>query len=327
MNVDAASASREELQAIQTSQLGVIWHHFRRHRAGLIALAIFSLLVLSTIIVPLLSPFDQNANNGLIPLAPAGTVDPNNSLTHILGTDSKGRDNLTRLFFAGQASLIIAFTSALSVVALGATIGAVAGLYGGWVDSLIMRVTDFMLALPLLPMYLFVIRIIRGLVGFEFSKINNFNTIATMVLIFVVFGWMGIARLVRGSILSLRSQAFVEAARALGASNRRLIFKHLIPNSIAPVLVAATFAVGDFIIMEAVISYFGLGVTDPPTPSWGNLLGNNQSFTWSITNLNPTEDIRGYLVLLPSLMVFVAVLCVNYIGDALRDALDPRLHF
>jgi len=150
------------------------------------------------------------------------------------------------------------------------------------------------------------------------------GTVATIILVLSLFGWLGISRLVRGSILSLRSLDYIEATRALGANNRRIITRHLMPNSIAPIIVAATLAVGDFIITEAFLSFLGLGIQDP-TPSWGNLLYGAQEYSSFITNINPTQEIRGYLILFPGLMILITVLSVNFIGDALRDALDPRL--
>jgi peptide/nickel transport system permease protein len=153
---------------------------------------------------------------------------------------------------------------------------------------------------------------------------DKLGTVVTIILVLTLFGWMGIARLVRGSILSLRSLDFVEATRALGASSRRIILRHLMPNSLAPLLVAATRAVGDFIISETALSFLGLGIQQP-TPSWGNMLSGSAEYTWYITDINPTQEIRGYLILFPGLMILLSVLSINFIGDALRDALDPRL--
>ena len=149
----------------------------------------------------------------------------------------------------------------------------------------------------------------------------------SLTAVFVIFGWMGVSRLVRGLALSLRNQPFVEAARALGGGTPRIIFHHVLPNAIVPVLIAGMFMIGDFVIFEAVLSYFGMGFRDLLTPtvvSWGNLLAFNQDQAWFMTNLNPFEQIRGYLVLLPSLFLFITILSVNFIGTALRDVLDPR---
>jgi len=308
-------------------QLTVTWQRFHKHRFGVVALVILGLLVLSTIIVPIFSPFDQGVMYPDIRLAPIGTVNPNTGHTHLLGTDTNGRDIWTRLFYAGRISLIIALLSAASVVVVGSIIGAVAGFYGGWVDMVFMRLADFMLALPILPMYLIVIRFLRLTLSGDnllFAE-DTAGIMLTLIIIFTLFGWMGISRLVRSSILSLRSQPFVEAATALGASNRRIIFRHLLPNSLAPVLVAATFVVGDFIILESILSYFGQGILEPPSTSWGIMIANGQQYVLRVTNINPFEDIRAYLAILPGAMILLTTLCVNYIGDALRDALDPQM--
>jgi peptide/nickel transport system permease protein len=158
-------------------------------------------------------------------------------------------------------------------------------------------------------------------------KSEETNTVITIVAIsgvFVLFGWMGLARLVRGSVLSLRTQTYIEAAHALGVSNKRIIVRHLLPNTMGPILVAATFAVADFIILEAILAYFNQGINDPPLPSWGNLIVSTQSLAFGITDLNPFDNVRGWLFLTPALLAVIAVLSINYIGDALRSALDPH---
>jgi peptide/nickel transport system permease protein len=181
-----------------------------------------------------------------------------------------------------------------------------------------------MLSLPDLPMLLIVSKMMSES-HFMDQIFGGFGTVVTIITVLTVFGWMGIARLVRGSILSLRSLDFIEATKALGASSRRIILRHLMPNSMAPLLVAATLAVGGFIISETALSFLGLGIMQP-TPSWGNMLTSAREYMLFITtNLNPSEEIRGYLVLFPGLMILLTVLSINFVGDALRDALDPRL--
>jgi peptide/nickel transport system permease protein len=306
------------------SGANLAWHRFRRHRSGMVALVVLAVLVLGVIFVPLFSPYRYDQVSGQ-PYAVWGTYDTEWGNTHLLGTDPLGRDVLTRVFYAGRASLTVAFIATLISVVIGTIIGGLAGMYGGWVDSALMRSADFLLALPLLPMYLLALRFIRIWFGGGAAEIRDSLTgIFVMVIVLVIFGWMGVSRLVRASILSLRAQTFVEASVALGASNRRVMFRHLLPNCLTPVLVASTFAVGDVIIIEAMLAYFGHGLLDPPTPSWGNLLANNQEFTWRITDLNPYLDVRAYYVLLPALLILITVLCLNYIGEALRDTFSPR---
>lgn len=318
----------KRLASGQTSQTAVIWQGFRKQRLGLIGLVLLLAMVLGVIIVPIISPFDIHGISPLSRFAPIGAMDQMNGQTHWLGTDYLGRDEMARLFTGGRISLLVALGTTMLIVLIGTFVGAASGYYGGLVDSILMRLTDFMLAIPLLPMYLFAMRLLKEAPALKplwsDDKSNALLTLAAITGVFTLFGWMSLARLVRGSVLTLRSLDFVEAARALGASNRRIIFKHLLPNSVAPIIVAATFAVGDFIILEAVLAYFQQGVTDRPFPSWGNLLAPVQGLAMNLTNVNPFEDIRGWLFLFPSLMMLVTVLSLNYIGDALRNALDPH---
>ena len=319
--------SERQLAPAYASQAAQLWRNFRSHKTGVVSLIVLVLIVLAVIVIPVISPFDAHAAYPIDRYAPAGTVNSQTGQVHWLGTDWLGRDELARLSVGGRISLLVALFATLLILALGTVIGLVAGYYGGWADVVLMRLTDFMLALPLLPMYLFVMRslkqaaILRPL--WLDDKTNATLTLVAVAGVFTLFSWMGLARLVRASVLSLRSQNFVEAARALGASNRRIIVRHLLPNCVAPIVVSATFAAGDFLILEAILAYFGQGVTDRPFPSWGNLLAPVQGLVFSLTNINPFEDIRGWLFLFPTLMILVTVLCINYIGDALRSALDP----
>jgi peptide/nickel transport system permease protein len=283
-------------------------------------------VVLSVTILPMVSPFDIQKLNGMLYLKPIGATDfYEGNIPHILGTDRDGRDFFTLLFTGGRYTLLVALIPTIAIVIIGSLMGAAAAYFGGWVDSIIMRVTDFASALPLLPAYLFAFRIIRPTREANLSPSDVSAIMGTVALVFIIFGWMGICRMVRGQILSLRAQPFVEAAHALGSGHRRIILKHLLPNCIAPIIVAATFAFGDFIIMESIITYFGLGLLMPPVPSWGNLISAAQGYAWNLTNLNPWEDIRALLLLAPVFMVLITVLAINYIGDALRDALDPHI--
>ena len=319
-----AIAADERLEPIEAGQAMLTWRRFKKQRAGFVALIILVLMSLGIIFIPLLSPFDPGKASPLAAFATAGSADPLTGQMHVLGTDVFGRDNFTRIFFGGRPSFFLAVLATLVTVVIGVIVGLAAGYYGGWPDTVVMRFTDFMLALPLLPMFIFGSRIlILSTDPITLLKITM-GGITTIFFVFVAFGWMGITRLVRGSILSLRSREYVEASRALGAGHRRIIFRHLLPNALGPVLVAATFQIADFIIWEAILAYFVQGIVDPPTPSWGNLLANNVQYVSRVTNLNPFDDIRAYLFLLPNIMIFITVICINYIGDALREVLDPR---
>lgn len=323
------SASTVDSTDVSHSQSWLIWRGFRRHRLGMIGLVTFILMVLAIIFIPIFfpDPYRRINPDSLLWAAPMGKVDPSNGHVFWLGSDRWGRDNLGLLFEAGRLSLTVAIVPALLVLMIGFIIGALAGYYGGWVDNLLMHVTDFLLALPLLPAYIMAIRLIRS--NPRTAEEQIWSSVATVIAVFVIFGWMGVSRLVRGLVLSLRTQPYVEAARALGATTPRIIFRHLLPNLAGPMLVAGIFLVGDFIILEAVLSYFGLGIPDqlnPPVVSWGNILANHQDQAWYLTSLNPFEQIRGYLVIFPSILLLVTVLSINFIGDALRDVLDPRRH-
>jgi peptide/nickel transport system permease protein len=317
----------ERLAPAEASQLAVTWKRFRKHRLGTLGLIVLTLLILSVIFVPMISPFEYDATGEVWQYAPAMSVaqfGPYAGKTYILGTDDVGRDIFTRLFFAGRISLTVGILTTFLVVMIGATVGALAGFYGGAVDTVLMRFVDLMLSLPELPMLLILSKMLgsSGIMDSIFGR--TMGTVATIILVLTLFGWLGLSRLVRGSMLSLRSLDFIEATKALGASNRRIILRHLMPNSFAPIIVAATLAVGSFIITESALSFLGLGI-QPPTPSWGNLLTNSRDHMFFIVNINPFKEIRGYLVLFPGLMILLTVLSINFIGDALRDALDPRM--
>ncbi len=270
-------------------------HRFLKHKLAIIgalfALVLSLMAVLASVIAPF--PFDR------ISLG-SRWVPP--SFPHVFGTDELGRDVLTRIMYAGRISLTVGYVTAISVAVIGSLVGAVAGFYGRFIDSLLMRTVDMLHSIPTLPLYLILAALIPG------------GGVSRIVLIFTVFGWTSVARLVRGQILTLRTQDFVEAARAMGASETRIILRHLIPNALAPVIVAATLTVGGAILAESGLSYLGLGI-QPPTPSWGNMLQRAQEYLWN----------ASWLAVFPGILIFITVLSFNFLGDGLRDALDPRL--
>jgi peptide/nickel transport system permease protein len=311
----AQAQQADRITTAEQSQLAVTWKRFRKHRLGLLGMVVLTTLIILCVMIPFVSPYKYDEVGIFFQPATA---------EHWLGTDDVGRDVFTRLFQAGRISLAVGVLTTVMVVLLGALVGALAGFYGGAVDTILMRFVDLMLSLPDLPMLLIVSKMMSESRFMENIFGRDLGTVVTIITVLTVFGWMGIARLVRGSILSLRSLDFIEATRALGASSRRIILRHLLPNSLAPLLVAATLAVGQFIIGETALSFLGLGI-QPPTPSWGNMLTSSAEYTWYVTNLDPTKEIRGYLIMFPGLMILLTVLSINFIGDALRDALDPRL--
>jgi peptide/nickel transport system permease protein len=289
----------------QPRSRNTVWRRFRRHRVALAGGAILILLVLIAVFARFIAPWDpnyiDNAHWQGYPLAPGVAG-------HILGSDEDGRDLLSRLIFGAQISLTIAVFAVFMEIVIGTVLGAISGYYGGWVDFTLMRITDVVLSIPLLPLLL----VITAIVADTSNKAAlNFGVI---VLIIGSLSWPSVARLVRASFLSLREREFTEAARALGNRDGRIIFRHLLPNAVAPIIVQATLEVANVIILESTLSFLGFGV-QPPTASWGNMLSNAQS---NIT-------IAPWAAIFPGLCILVTVLAINYLGDGLRDALDPNM--
>jgi peptide/nickel transport system permease protein len=264
-----------------------------RHRLALLGLALVGIFALGSLLAPWLTPYQPNKTN-----LTAMLVAP--TMAHPLGTDELGRDMLTRILYGGRVSLAVGVLAVLLSVSIGTTIGSLAGFYGGRLDNVLMRFVDFMISLPLL----FVLIILSTLYG---------TKPGTIVLVIGGLRWMGTARLVRGSFLSLREREFVEAARCLGAGPWRIIVRHILPNALGPIIVAASLGVAGAILTESSLSYLGLGI-QPPMASWGNMLRNAQDQMFR----------APWTAIFPGLVIFLTVLSINYIGDGLRDAFDPR---
>ena len=289
-----------EVNLESLNQWQLAWRKFRKHRLALIGLAILTFLVVVAIVGPILSPFVFNSIPKPDKLVNAGRPP---SLAHLFGeTGGLQRDVLQLVVNGARTSLIIGFTSMALGVVLGTIIGALAGYVGGFVDNILMRIVDVMLSLPLL----FVI-----LVASQFFGNGN---VILIIIIFGLFSWMGIARLVRSLFLSIREREFVEAAKAVGVRDRRIIFRHILPNAISPIVVSASLIVGGNIIGEAFVSFLGFGV-NPIYPTWGNILTN--ALTYLLVG-------NWWWPFFPGLAIILTVLAVNFIGDGLRDALDPR---
>lgn len=294
------------LTPTKESQFFIVWRRFRRHHlaiAGLIVVVGFMLLAIFA--------------NTIAPYDPIGDQDPYNknappSAAHLLGTDEIGRDVFSRLLYAARVSLTVSFAVTIVSVFIGAIIGGTSGYFGGWVDSVIQRSVDFLLTIPLLPLLLAFSSLLRGL-KIPFVP-DQWASVIIIVVILIVFGWMGTCRLVRGMVLSLRSLDFSEASRALGMSDFRIIFRHMIPNAMAPIIVNATLGLGGVIVLESALSFLGFGI-QPPVPTWGNMLQAAQQGLLG----QPAK------VFYPGLAIFLTSLAFNYVGDGLRDALDPRL--
>jgi peptide/nickel transport system permease protein len=280
------------------------WRRYRRHRLALAGSLVLLTLTLSTLVGPLVYPTAINEIDFAVKLTGPSHLHP-------LGTDDLGRDLLARLLYGGRISIAVGLVATLIAITLGIGIGALAGYYGGPLDHVLMRVTDLFLALPHLPLLLLVVFLLRERMRQLFGP-----EVAIFLLIVGVIGglrWMQPARLVRAAFLSLKEKEFVEAARCIGVSDGRLIVRHILPNTLSPVIVAATLSVGSAILTESSLSFLGLGFP-PDTPTWGRLLADARDYL----------DIAPHWALCPGVMIFLAVLSINYIGDGLRDALDPR---
>lgn len=278
-----------------------VWRRFRRHPGAIVGAIVLSLLILAVLLAPL-SPYDPETSD-----LPARFQPP--SWQHPMGTDALGRDLLTRVLYGGRISLMVGLLVVAISLAVGVPIGALAGFYGGRVDSILMRLTDIFLSLPAFLVLILLSAILREVDAPLFER----NNVLTIGVVIGVLSWMTFARLVRAAFLTIREMDFVTAARCLGASNRRLIVTHILPNAIGPVIVEATLGLGYAIIEESGLSFLGFGI-QPPTPSWGNLLSNAQEYLTKYP----------WLAIFPGLMIFLTIISANYIGDGLRDAFDPH---
>jgi peptide/nickel transport system permease protein len=280
------------------------FRQFRRHRLAMLGVATFTLLLLATLVGPFLwtTPGDK-IDYG------AGLLGP--SFEHPFGTDDLGRDLLKRALVGGRVSMAVGVVAVVIAITLGTVVGAVAGFFGGQVDSVLMRLTDLFLALPQLPLLLMITYLFRDPLRKTIGP--ELGIFLLIVGVIGALNWMPLARLVRASFLSIKQKEFVEAARCIGASNRRMITTHILPNTLSAVIVAATVGVGQAIITESALSFLGLGFP-PDVPTWGRLLYDAQNFL----------DLAPHWAIFPGLLIFLTVLSINYVGDGLRDALDPR---
>ncbi len=236
------------------------------------------------------------------------------SFNHPLGTDELGRDLLVRLLYGGRVSLFVGVAAALAATLIGTALGLWAGYFGGWVDDALMRLTDTMIALPLLPLLIVLAGVDPTRLGVSAAWASSEHaSLGRIVVLVALFGWTTVARLVRGATLSARRRDYVLAAIALGAGGGRIMLTHILPNVAAPAVVAVTLTIGNVILLESVLSFLGLGI-QPPLPSWGNML----------TNAQEMMSMAPMLAVWPGLCIFITVIAVNLLGDGLQDALDPR---
>ncbi|HTD63308.1 MAG TPA: ABC transporter permease [Verrucomicrobiae bacterium] len=294
---------------------GDAWHRLVQNRAAVVSLVYIALLLLIAVFANVVAPYPFERQD-------LDSTDLGPGTAHLFGTDGLGRDELSRLVFGSRISLAVALVDVLIVLLVGVPLGLVAGYFGRWVDVLIMRTVDVLLAFPNLLLVIVVITYLRAVLeqpqGPLLALIGSLDSLTGGLLgVFIALGlvsWLTVARLVRGQVLSLKEKEFVEAARMVGATNARIIFRHLLPNTLAPVIVAATFGIPGAIAAEAGLSFLGLGVR-PPLPSWGILIAEG------VRNMRafPHE------LLFPAVVLAVTLICFNFLGDGLRDALDPKL--
>jgi peptide/nickel transport system permease protein len=302
--IDAVGAPLPARKARSTSPWAEVWRRFRRHQLAVAGTVILLLIILAVLAGPYLWRIPINDIDFGARLASP-------SAAHPFGTDDLGQDLLARMLYGGRISIAVGLSAMLIAIVVGVMIGAIAGISSGRVDAALMWFTDLFLSLPQLPLLLLIIYLFRdslkGLVGPEMG---------VFILIVIVIGgfrWMPVARLVRAQFFSLREKEFVEAARALGASPFRVVVRHLIPNSMGPVIVAGTIDVAAAIIAESTLSFLGLGFP-PDIPTWGRILFDAKDYL----------DVAPHWALFPGTAIFLTVLSINYLGDGLRDALDPR---
>ncbi|MEE4377400.1 MAG: ABC transporter permease [Candidatus Competibacteraceae bacterium] len=236
------------------------------------------------------------------------------SMQHWLGTDELGRDVLLRILYGGQVSLVVGLVGAAAAALVGTAVGLVAGYFGGRCDMILMRFTDGVIALPLLPLLIVLAAVDLNKLGLP-AALTQAETVSLyrIIVIVALFGWTQVARLVRGATLSVREREYVLAAKSVGAGPLRIMAVHILPNVISPIIIATTLSVGHIILLESVLSFLGLGI-QPPLPSWGNMLSNAQELLWS----------APHLAFYPGALIFVTVIACNFLGDGLQDALDPR---
>ncbi|MGP7819206.1 oligopeptide ABC transporter permease [Niallia sp. 01092] len=274
----------------------IAFERFMKNKLAVASVVILFLIVMAVIFAPLLTDQSPTKSDLL-------RVEHPPSEGHPLGNDGSGRDNLSRLLYGGRISLIVGFSAMVCTLVIGVVLGSIAGYYGGIVDTIIMRIADLILMLPFIVIALTVVSIMPKV------------TIGSFVAIIAITSWPNLTRVIRGTYLSLREQEFVQGAKAIGASDFRIIFKYFIPNAIGPIIVNASLMMATYIIIESAMSFIGFGIPQP-TATWGNMLSEAQSIR--ILRNSPEAWVP------PGLAIFITVLCINFIGDGLRDALDPK---
>lgn len=280
-------------QRARRSEWSRSWRRFRRYKPALVGLVFLGLLAIISIAPGLFAPYAPNrATPEFLGQAP--------SASHWLGYDEIGRDELSRIIYGTRIALLVAILATAIAVTIGVAVGATAGYFGGWVDSILSRVVDTVMAFPTLALLIALVAVVGP-------------SLRTTIIVIGATVWAAYARVARADVLSVRERDFILAARAAGATDRRIIARHVVPNVLGPIIVLATLAVGSIIILEAALSFLGLGV-QPPTADWGNMLASGRAYV----------QVYPHIVIAPGVMISLTVLAFNFIGDGLRDALDPR---
>lgn len=282
---------------LQRSEWLQAWRRFRANRLALLGLAVVLILVTVAALASVLAPYDPAFSLRGMRGAPPSTE-------HWFGTDTNGRDLLSRVIFGARIALAVGIGATLLQVVIGVTIGAIAGFFGGWTDTILSRLIDTLMSMPVLALLTLLAAVLRD---------KNIPSVLLTVMVIGFTGWSRFARVVRADVMSLKNRDFVIAAQSSGVTPLRIIFRHMLPNVLGPVIVLASLGIGGIIILEAALSFLGLGVR-PPTPSWGVILSDGRSF---ITNY-------PHIVISPGVMIVITVLAFNFFGDGLRDALDPK---
>ena len=287
----------------------LVWRRFRKHRMALIGAIGVVLLVIFILIGSIIVP-ESSANSGNLLVRLSSPM-----AGHPFGTDSTGRDVFFRIIYGGQISLFIGLLAVGLEVSLGTVLGGMAAYFGGWVDAIIMRFTEAMLAIPSLFLLIVLAKFLgQNIPTFSILGRTFSGSVLIVILVIGVTSWMYLARIVRANVLSLKEMDYIAASKALGANSPRIFFNHLIPNTLGPIIVASTLGLANAILTEAYVSFLGLGV-QPPTATWGNMMDQAQSFL-----------LRGvwWMWVFPSIFIVFTILCINLMGDGLRDAFDPR---
>jgi len=303
-----AAGASDEVEAPPLTPRQLVWRRFRRHKMALAGVVMLILLILYAVAGTFwFSEAEANYTDTRLRLqAP--------SADHPFGTDTVGRDILARTIYGGQISLLIGLSAVIVEVIVGVLVGAIAGYYGGWVDSVLMRFTEAMFNIPSIPLLLVMSKFFAGKIPtVQFLGRMFSGSVVVIIAIIGLTSWMYLARIVRANFLSLKEREFVLAAHTIGTTNMAIIFRHIMPNSIAPIIVSATLGVANAILAEAYISFLGLGV-QPPTATWGNMLDGAYNYI----------ETAPWLWIFPGTLIVFTVLSINFVGDGLRDALDPR---